>query len=448
MFYDSNEQLVLSAFNAQPPFGGSTFLTNPFLNTPFLSQDGTARPNPYHGFLNPVAGSPVDFSLFRPILLWGNFPETLRSQYAIHYNLTLQRQLFHDTLLQVGYVGNQGHRLLASLDQNYGNPQTCLDLNNIPGMSCGPFGADESYEIPAGTIPDGVTLHLPYGSVPTVTGPNADPITLVGLRRYSSPLCEPTIGEGCPPDGVPVFSSIFGIEPIANSSYHSLQALLTQRVARGLQVLAAYTWSKSIDNASSVENSINPLDPRLSRSLSLFDARHRLALSYYWQLPRFGAENWTKHVIDGWALSGITTIQSGFPIRLISFSDQELMSSWNYETPGQPDQVAPFRRLDPRTSAGYYFDPASFTESALGQIGNAPRTICCGPGIANFDVALHKSISLSETRSFEFRTEIFNVFNHTQFLNPDGNITGTDTFGIVRRARDPRLLQFALRFKF
>lgn len=438
----------MSAFSAQPPFGGSTFLTNPFFNTPFLAQDGTARPNPFHGFLNPAAGSAVDFALFRPILLYGNFPETLRSQYAIHYNLTVQRQLSRDALLQVGFVGNQGHRLLATLDQNYGNPQTCLDLNKIPGMSCGPFGADDSYVIPAGAIPAGVTLHLPYGSVASVTGPNANPITLVGLRRYSSPLCEPTTGGGCPPDGVPVFSSIFGMQPIANSSYNSLQTMLSHRLAHGLQFVAAYTWSKSIDNASSVENSVNPLDPRRSRSLSLFDARHRFALSYYWQLPKIGVSNWTKHLINNWALSGITSIQSGFPIRLVSFSDQELMSSLNYETPGQPDQVAPFRRLDPRSSGGYYFDPSSFTESALGQIGNTPRTICCGPGIANFDLAFHKSIGLSEGKNLQFRTEIFNVFNHTQFLNPDGNITGADTFGVVRRARDPRLLQFALRLSF
>jgi hypothetical protein len=448
MFYDSNEELILASFAAQPPFGGSTFLTNVFLNTPFLGQNGTVAPNPFNGFSNPAAGSAVDFALFRPILLFGNFPETLRSQYSEQYHFTIQRELSRDLLLQLGYVGSQSHRLLASVDQNYGNAQTCLDLNNIPGQSCGPFGADGAYFIPAGAIPSGVTLHLPYGSVPSVTGPNVNPITLVGLRRYSSPFCEPTTGVGCPPDGVPVFSSLFAMAPIANSSYNSFQAQLNKRFSHGVQLLASYTWSKSIDNASSFENSVNPLNPASSRSLSLFDARHRFVLSEYWRIPDFKIANWSKHLANGWAVSGITTIQSGFPIRITSSSDLELMGSLDFEAPGEPNQVAPLRILNPRTSGGYYFDPASFADAPLGQIGNAPRAICCGPGIANVDMAIEKNILARESTTLQFRTEFFNVFNHTQFLNPDGNITGGSTFGLLRRARDPRLIQFALRLNF
>jgi hypothetical protein len=448
MFYDSNEELIMASFAAQPPFGGSTFISNVFLNTPFLGQNGTVTPNPFNGFSNPAPGSAVDFALFRPILLFGNFPETLRSQYSEQYHFTIQRELSRDMLLQLGYVGSQGHRLLASVDQNFGNAQTCLDLNHIPGQSCRPFGADSSYFIPAGSIPAGVTLHLPYGSVPSVTGPNADPITLVGLRRYSSPLCQPTTGVGCPPDGVPVFSSLFAMAPIANSSYNSFQAQLNKRFSHGVQLLTSYTWSKSIDNASSFENSINPIDPSSSRSLSLFDARHRFVLSEYWRIPDWKVSNWSKHLVNGWAVSGITTIQSGFPIHITSSSDLELMGSLDFEAPGEPDQIAPLRRLDPRTSGGYYFDPASFTDAPLGQIGNAPRAICCGPGIANVDVAIEKIIIARENANLQFRSEFFNVFNHTQFLNPDGNITGGTTFGLLRRARDPRLVQFALRFTF
>ena len=448
MFYDSNEELILASFAAQPPFGGSTFLTNVFLNTPFLGQNGTVAPNPFNGFSNPAPGSAVDFALFRPILLFGNFPETLRSQYSEQYHFTIQRELSRDLLLQLGYVGSQSHRLLASVDQNYGNAQTCLELNNIPGQSCGPFGADGAYFIPAGAIPSGVTLHLPYGSVPSVTGPNVNPITLVGLRRYSSPFCEPTTGVGCPPDGVPVFSSLFAMAPIANSSYNSFQAQLNKRFSHGVQLLASYTWSKSIDNASSFENSVNPLNPASSRSLSLFDARHRFVLSEYWRIPDFKIANWSKHLANGWAVSGITTIQSGFPIRITSSSDLELMGSLDFEAPGEPNQVAPLRILNPRTSGGYYFDPASFADAPLGQIGNAPRAICCGPGIANVDMAIEKNILARESTTLQFRTEFFNVFNHTQFLNPDGNITGGSTFGLLRRARDPRLIQFALRLNF
>jgi hypothetical protein len=448
MFYDGVEELVQAQFTAQPPFGGSAFLSNPFFNTPFLSQDGTVNPNPFHGVLNPTPGTPVDFSMFRPIELFGNFPNILPSQYAEQYHLTLQREISQNTLLQLGYVGSQGHRLLAIMDQNPGNADTCLDLNLIPGQSCGPYGSDNSYTIPAGAIPAGVTLHLPYGPVPSVTGPNSSDITLVGLRPYSSPLCAPTTGAGCPPDGIPVFTSIFSMQPAAKSAYNSFQALVRHNYSHGLELLASYTWSKSVDNASSVEETLNPLNPASSKSLSLFDADHRAVVSYYWILPQFHGSPWARRILNGWSTSGIATFQSGFPIRITSTSDRELMGSIDYLAPGEPDLSAPLHILTPQRTGGLYFDPTGFTDAPLGQIGNAPRTICCGPGMFNFDLGLHRTLTICESRKLEFRGEAFNLFNHTQFLNPDGNITNTSTFGYVDRARDPRLLQAVVRFVF
>jgi len=448
MFYNSNEEL-LENFTAQPPFGGSTSISNTFFNTPFLGQDGSTTPNSFHGFPDPEPGSPVDFALFRPIFsLYGNFPLTLCDQYSVHYHLTVQARVDTRNALAIWIRGLPGHRLLATLDQNYGNPQTCLDLSQIPGISCGPFGADTEYSIPAGAIPPGITLHLPYGSVSAVTGPNANPISLVGLRKYSSPLCEPTTGAGCPPDGIPVFGSIFGPMPVANSSYNSFQTLVKQRLSHGVQFLVSYTWSRSIDNASSFENAVNPTDPHKSRSLSLFEARHRLVASEYWRMPDWRISNWTCHLANGWAISGIFTLQSGFPIRLTSTSDLELMSSFDFETPAEPSQIVPLRRLNPQKSGGSYFDPSSFVDAPPGQIGNASRTLCCGPGTANLDRGVHKLLAVREGMNLEFRTEIFNVFNHTQFFNPDGNITDGTSFGQISRARDPRLIQLAVRFSF
>jgi hypothetical protein len=233
-----------------------------------------------------------------------------------------------------------------------------------------------------------------------------------------------------------------------NSSYNSFQTLVNQRWSHGLEFLLSYTWSRSIDNASSFENAINPIDPRKSRSLSLFDARHRLVFSEYWRVPDWRISNWTRHVANGWALSGIFTLQSGFPIRLTSSSDLELMNSFDFETPGEPNQIAPLRRLHPQSSGSYYFDPSSFVNGPLGQIGNAPRTICCGPGTTNLDFAVHKVVVVHEGTELEFRTEIFNVFNHTQFFSPDGNITDGASFGQVSRAQDPRLMQLAARLSF
>jgi Carboxypeptidase regulatory-like domain len=474
IFYNPIEQLVLEQFSAEPPFGGSTFVFNTQFNTPFLNQDGTTvAPNPFNGILNPPRGQPVDWSLFRPILLFGEFPTHLRPQYAEQYNFGIEREVAKDLVLTVQYVGRQGHRLLASQDLNYGRANTCLELNALsaidPNLACGPFSSDNAYTIQPNTIPAGFTLDLPYGSVPSVTGPNPNPITLVGLRRYSSPNCEPTTGVGCPPDGVPVFSSIFTQNSLANSAYNALQASLEKHFSHGLQFLASYTFGKSIDFASTFENLVDPINPRRDRSLSLFDARHRFVFSYVWEFPVPQYQGFKGKLLDGWSVSGITTFQSGFPIRITSQDDLELQSSFDFETPGQPNVVAPFKSVNPKAPTCAFgtgpisgtgvdcqpinagFDPNnSFTNStvALGTIGNAPRTVCCGPGINNWEFGFLKSTPISERLRLEFRGQLFNAFNHSQFFQPDGNITDGSDFGRIKRARDPRLIQFAVKLLF
>jgi hypothetical protein len=456
MFYNPIEQLVLEQFSAEPPFGGSTFPVDTLFNTPFEDQSGTfSYPNPFNGILNPPRGQAVDWSTFRPILLFGQFQPKMRSQYSAQYNLTIQHQITNDLKFQIGYVGSQGHRLLATHDLNYGNPQTCIDLHNISvatdnaDVDCGPYYADSAFYLNPGDIPAGMSLTMPYGSQATVTGPNPTPITLVGLRKYSSPNCDPFTGTGCPVDGIPVFSSIFAQDTIANSAYNSLQASLEKRFAHGLQFTLAYTLSKSFDEASSFEGILNPIDPRLSRSLSSFDARHRLVLSYYWELPGRKYSGAKGQILNGWALSGVTTFQTGFPVRISTLDDQELMYSFDFELPGEPDLVAPFHTMKPQSNENYFFDPSSFSEdNTFGRIGNSPRTICCGPHVSNTDFAILKTFGISETKRVDFRAEFFNLFNHTQFFNPDGSFSDGSQFGQVTQARDPRLMQFALKFFF
>ena len=493
LFYNPVEQLVLEQFQGEPPFGGSSLISEGLFTTPFVSQGGgpgnlTIAPNPFNGILTPARGSTVDWSAFRPILLFGELQPNLRAQYTAQYNFGITREIAKDTVFSLGYVGSQGHRLLVTRDLNYGNPQTCLDLlamSNTYGdqsLSCGPYFADSPFFIP--TTENGVPtvapaggLHLPYG----VNGPTVIPagttiqsvapngITLVGLRRYSSPRCDPLTGNACPSDGVPVFSSIFAQDTAAASNYNSLQASLEKRMSRGLQFELAYTFSKSIDNASSFENIIRPTCDRCNRSLSLFDAKHRVVISYLWELPVPQYQGAKGKALNGWAVSGITSFQTGFPISIKSNADQELMNSFDFELPGKPNLIAPFHTQDPRSHGGYAFDPTSFalpvidpTVNPLSLLGNSPRTLCCGPGISNFDFSVQKIFSVGERKHFEFRAEFFNIFNHAQFLNPDGNISDGNflsdgvsidpsnpgDFGRVKHTRDPRNIQFALKFAF
>jgi hypothetical protein len=145
------------------------------------------------------------------------------------------------------------------------------------------------------------------------------------------------------------------------------------------------------------------------------------------------------------------------------------MYSFDFELPGEPAQLAPFRKIKPQSNGNYFFDPNSFTENAtddsappcsagaafgcydpalLGTLGNTRRTICCGPHISSTDFAILKSINIGEGKRVDFRAEFFNIFNHTQFFNPDGNTSDGSQFGQVTQARDPRLMQFALKFFF
>ena len=199
MFYNPIEQLVLQQFSGEPPFGGTTTLANPTFNTPFQGQDGGVNANPFNGVLSPTRDQPVDWSVFRPIVLFGQFQPKLRTQYSVSYNFTIQRQVRKDLLIQVGYGGTQGHRLLATHDLNYGQAQPCLDLNQLSqltgdsGLACGPLSADSAYAVAANVIPTGFTLHLPYGPAAQVTGPNAKSNRLGWPSALFLAVLQPTI---------------------------------------------------------------------------------------------------------------------------------------------------------------------------------------------------------------------------------------------------------------
>ncbi len=479
LFYNPIEQLVLEQFSAEPPFGGSNFISDPTFQAPFVTQAGGVNPNPFNGILNPPRNQPIDWSNFRSILLYGQFPRNLRTQYSAQYNLTIKRELPGNLLFQIGYVGSQGHRLLASYDLNHGNPDACNGLAAIPGVLdgpggspsvCGPQSADNSYYIPPGTVIPNISniytpgfngLILPYNAgtggtqIPagTVVGPSG--ITLVGLRPYSSPLCQPLTGAGCPVDGIPVFSNIFTENTVAKSNYNSLQVLVEKHYSHGLQFSGAYTYSKSLDNASSFESTLNPINLNATYGPSLFDARHRFVFSYVWELPVPKYDGFKGQLLNGWQISGIVTYQTGFPVRLTSSDDVEEFYSTFFEAPGEPNWSATstpgsLATWDPRKHGGLAFDPTQFTNDTVtpGTIGNAPRSICCQPGIANWDTGFFKGFQLKEQLRMEFRAELYNIWNHAQFYSVDGNISDGPTFGLAQKVRDPRQVQFALKFLF
>ncbi len=495
LFYNPMEQLVLEQFSAEPPFGGSSFSSYPNFNLPFLPQSsdptvGPFTPNPFQGIIKqtPTTACPdssgpagcVDWASFRPILLYGEFAPNLRTQYAAQYNLTIERQVTKDMVFRIAYIGTQAHRLLASHDLNYGNPETCLQLNNIPASGgCGSFDSDSAYFLPAGTViplytpPAGVSvvtgcngLYLPYNpgsggnclSAGTVVGNQG--VTLVGLRKYSSPNCQPLTGTGCPTDQVPVFSNIFQEGTMANSNYNGLQISLDKNYSHGLSFQASYTFSKAIDQGASFENELNPINFNATRGVSLLSAKNRFVFSPIWALPIPKMSGFAGKALNGWGVSAIIIYQSGFPIRVEDENDPELMSSLFFESANTPQATGKINFVNPKKNSGLWFDPSNFADPNPGAFGNVPHALCCGPAISNTDMVISKATAITERWKTEFRAEFYNTWNHTQFANPDGNfsdgaadiengVNTGGTFGLVQRVReDPRVIQFALKVMF
>jgi hypothetical protein len=217
-----------------------------------------------------------------------------------------------------------------------------------------------------------------------------------------------------------------------------------------LQFQAAYTFSKSIDDGSTFEETLNPFNFNASRALSIFNSKQRFVISYDWELPIRKYQGFAGRVLDDWEISGITQFQSGFPIRLNTEDDNELINSLFFLGTEAPSLNGPLQILNPKTNGGFYLNYNQFSDPPLGQFNNGTqRTICCGPGLADWDFSVHKKIAFSENRYFQFRAEIFNVFNRTNFSNPDGGYSdGPTAFGKITSAGDPRLLQFALKYFF
>jgi hypothetical protein len=210
-----------------------------------------------------------------------------------------------------------------------------------------------------------------------------------------------------------------------------------------------------MDNASGLQDSTYPFDPRLSIGLCNFDLTHHFVFSYNWLLPfdKFAVDGWRGRLIHGWSLSGITTFSTGLPITLSENDDNSLIGA-NAAPVDVPNFSGGKVLADTNPRDGQqYFNTALFSEEQPGQFGNSRRRFFHGPGINNFDAALLKTTKMTESKEIQFRFEAFNLFNHAQFTSPNGLINSLPpsqggTFGLVTSARAARIMQAGLKFLF
>jgi hypothetical protein len=380
--------------------------------SPYTNRQDGATHQPF-----PFSPSNFNWALALPLNGYPVPPIDQKVPYSENYFLTLQRQIGDSSVLSIGYVGNQAHHLLTQLDNNPGNPGLCLSLSQpsqvAPGSpTCGPFLENAVFTRADGTVLNGTRTNF---------GP------AFGDNGYFS--------------------------TIANSAYNSLQVSYQLHTSRSSIVLG-YTFSKSLDDSSNLQDKgPNPLDIRLSRGLSSFDVTHNFVASYSYDLPldRLAGNHW-RLATAGWKLVGIAHLATGFPIELSESDDHSLLGDvFGADTPdfygGKLDFQDP-RKANASTGTPY-FNTALFGPSQIGHEGTANRAFFHGPGLNNFDMSLLKDLHFSERLNAEFRAEFFNVFNHAQFNNPNGNVNaGPSSFGVITSARPGRIGQLALKIYF
>ena len=211
-------------------------------------------------------------------------------------------------------------------------------------------------------------------------------------------------------------------------------------------------WNR-FRNTSNLQEQVNPYNYRQEYGISSFDIAQNIVFSYNYELPLAKLFHATNRLADGWAVSGITRFASGLPVTFASFGDNALMGVGNNGVNGisidLPDVVPGNLEINHNPRNGQpYFNTSLFSPNALGTQGNASRRSFFGPGMENYDIALHKTTKFAESRTLEIRFEMFNAFNHAQFFGPNavnGNIDSA-TFGYVTQAAAPRIAQAAAKF--
>jgi len=237
----------------------------------------------------------------------------------------------------------------------------------------------------------------------------------------------------------PAFKNIFQFETSASSIAHAAEVRAERRFRSGVAFVASYRFSRSIDDATLI--SILPQDShnlRDERGLSDFDMKHRFVFSATYSLPggRFA-------IARGWQLQAIGTMQSGTPLSAIVSAD---VSGTGSPIVNRPDLVGNPNIDHPSPSR--FFDPKAFQIPAAGTFGNSGRNVIIGPGIRNVDMALSRTIRVSDAMRAQFRTDFYNVFNHPNLVAPPSmqNFVDSPDFGALFVARSPRIVQFGLKF--
>jgi len=431
--------------SSQPRIGGSLFTTN---NAKFLPQpriglawsplgsktvlragfgmyndlqdalgyraDQNAPFNPTYSISAlPVSGLPINPAAAVPSnakLVPGGVQPDMQTPALISWSLRIDRELSPNTSLTVGYVGSHGYHELIGVDANEPVPTIC------PASPC-----------PA--------------VYPTVDPGATPPVTIAMGFPATSPLAGAPVPAGSyyipsgTPKSNPTLANTWTWFSEGTSSYHALQVDLRRRFSRGFSVRGVYTFSKTLDDGDSLNQTTagnapglasNPFDLRADKGLATFDVRNLAVINVLYALPFGQGQSSASSLgdagnkfVSGWSVSSIITAQSGFP-----FTPQ---LSYNPSNNGDTrNPVRPF--LNPSFTGpvilgkpSQWFNPNAFIAppSAGGFYGNLGRDTFIGPGLATWDFSVLKDTKLRERLELQFRAEIFNLLNRANFNTPN-----------------------------
>jgi hypothetical protein len=371
-----------------------------------FSQDGFIGQVPYNSIFDPgngyagfgpnpisfasVAGGPFTpgvpvYGVTSPMSDGFGVDPNLRTPYMQNFNLNLQQQIARKMVLEVGYVGSNGHKLLRTIDAN--QPTQAMFTTADLGCNC----------INDGTVPRFYTSSSPSNS----------------------------------------FYYLNYLQSAANSNYNSLQTSFRINDWHGLTTTFNYTWSHSIDDASDlweyITNGSTPnqtYTPHANRGNSNFDVRNRIAWNFVYQIPD-AKDSKMKLIRNGWGLNGILTVQSGQPFQFnYNFEDDYDGSGSFYGVPdivgtvhynqGDPANYVNLNAFAvPCTPKPSGFDgTASSCTPGTRHFGSLGRNSLLGPHFRQFDFSLFKNTHITERLAMELRFEAYNLFNHPNFANP------------------------------
>jgi len=423
IFYDNPEVFYFDRFADNSPYGSSIKITNPpgGFDSPYTGQSVPVFPTAFPNSTN---------ATFFPNGVYINIPQNTRPTYVQQWNFGLQKELPHNWLVSATYLGSKTTHLWAG------------------------YEADAPVYIPGNDCSSSAT------AVPT-HGAGTSACSTTKNEQVRRVLNQINQANGA------FFSTLSQTSDDASSSYNGLLISTTHRFSQHYSMLANYTWSHCISDfdfsgelASGARTISNPNNLLADMGNCAFDIRHIFNLSFVGESPRF--QNHTVQWIMGnWQYSTLAEYNSGTHFSVMSGTDNSLTGVGNdrADIVGNPNTGGCEINgvFYPVRTVNCWFNTSAFTTNAIGTFGDSARNSVPGPGFLTFNTAVARVFQLRERLGMMFRFEAFNLFNHPNFLNPgvasafsssSSSTVGKTDYGKIDAARDPRILQAAIKLIF